>query len=86
VTGPDGGAGRPAAVRVLEQIDRSTTTIVRATPADQRRAREIIAKYQDKDFSLTDAISFVVVERLQITKACGFDHRFAQYGSTVVES
>jgi hypothetical protein len=27
------------AARVLEQVDRSTTTIVRAIPPDQRRAR-----------------------------------------------
>ena len=42
-------------------------------------------KYQDKDFSLTDAISFAVMERLQITQAFTFDRHFAQYGFTLVQ-
>jgi predicted nucleic acid-binding protein len=47
---------------------------------DERRAREIIAQYDDKDFTLTDATSFAVMERLGITYAFTFDHHFTQYG------
>lgn len=76
--------GRAIASRILRQIDESTTTIIRASEADERRAREIIFQYDDKDFSLTDAISFVVMERLGITQAFTFDRHFAQYGLTVL--
>ena len=76
--------GREIALRVLREIDRSATTIVRATLADEQRAREILDKYHDKDFSLCDAISFGVMERLDISSAFAFDQHFAQYGFTVL--
>lgn len=37
-------------------------------------------RYDDKRFSFTDAISFVVMERLGIPYAFSFDRDFAQYG------
>lgn len=40
--------------------------------------------YTDKDFSFADAISFVVMERLGITRAFTFDRHFEQYGFTVL--
>jgi predicted nucleic acid-binding protein len=76
--------GRAAAWQVLQKIDRSSTTIVRVSAADERRARAIIATYDDKDFSLTDAASFAVMERLGITTAFAFDRHFAQYGLAVL--
>jgi hypothetical protein len=44
--------GRREALRVLEEIERSDTIIVRVTPADERRARAIIAQYDDKGFTV----------------------------------
>src|SRR3989304_2636109 len=76
--------GSSVALGVLQEIDHSATTIVRTRPADERRAREILAQYDDKDFSLTDAISFAVMERLRITHAFTFDRHFAQYGFNVL--
>lgn len=77
--------GRAVAVRFLREIDQTTdTTIVRVEEADEQRAREIIYQYQDKDFSLTDAISFAVMERLGIGYAFAFDRHFAQYGFTLL--
>lgn len=75
---------RAVAATFLRDIDKSTTTIVRVSPADERRAREIIFQYDDKDFSLTDASTFAVMERLGITRAFTFDRHFAQYGLTVL--
>jgi uncharacterized protein len=72
--------GRAIAARFLLEIDRSTTTIVRVSATDERRARAVIIKYQDKAFSLTDATSFAVMERLRIGWAFNFDRNFAQYG------
>jgi uncharacterized protein len=72
--------GRAAAVEFLSDVDQGTTTVVRVSLRDERRAREIIAQYDDKDFTLTDATSFTVMERLRITYAFTFDHHFTQYG------
>jgi predicted nucleic acid-binding protein len=44
----------------------------------------IIYQYDDKDFSLTDATSFAVMERLRVPAAFTFDRHFAQYGFTVL--
>lgn len=76
--------GRHVALRVLQEIDLSTMTIVRVSAADERRAREILTRYDDKDFSLTDAASFAVMERLNLRYAFTFDRHFAQYGFTVL--
>ena len=76
--------GRRAAARLLNEIDRSPAVIVRVSAADERRARRIIAQYDDKDFSLTDATSFAVMERLRIGYAFTFDHHFAQYGFALI--
>jgi len=76
---------RDVAARVLFEIDKSQmTTIIRVSAADEARARDIIQQYQDKNFSLTDAASFAVMERLGISQAFTFDGNFSQYGYTVI--
>jgi uncharacterized protein len=69
---------RAVAPQVLTQIDRSAT-IVRVTTVDKARARASLARCQDKTFSLTDATSFAVMDRLSILWAFTFDSDFAQY-------
>lgn len=54
--------------------------IVRALPAEEQRAREILAQYADKDWTLCDAISFAVLDARHISNAFTFDHHFRQYG------
>ena len=76
--------GRTVATQFLRDMERGTTTIIRARASDEIRARAIIYRYADKDFSFTDAISFVVMERLGITRAFTFDDDFTQYGLTVL--
>ena len=76
---------RAVAVQVLTEIDASqATTVVRVSARDEQRARAIIARYTDKDFSLTDATSFAVMERLGISEAFTLDQNFAQYGWTML--
>lgn len=75
---------RAVALRVLQELDQSPTTIVRVSLTDERRARAILTQYDDKAFTLTDAISFAVMERLRITHAFAFDQHFAQYGLSVL--
>ena len=48
------------------------------------RAEDILAHYQDKTFSLTDALSFAVMERLGIQAAFSLDRHFAQFGWEMV--
>jgi predicted nucleic acid-binding protein len=74
--------GRGLALRALSLIDRSDIHIVRATVADESRARTILAQYHDKAWSFTDATSFSIMERLDIHYAFSFDNDFSQYGFT----
>jgi predicted nucleic acid-binding protein len=55
-------------------------SVVRALPTDEDRAREIIARHSDKNWSLCDAISFAVLEARGIRRAFTFDQHFRQYG------
>jgi predicted nucleic acid-binding protein len=76
--------GRARASQFLRSIATSRTTIVRARAQDEERAREILFRYDDKDFSFADAISFVVMQRLGITRAFTLDDHFAQFGFTIL--
>jgi predicted nucleic acid-binding protein len=72
--------GPVVAFDYLNGIDHGPTTVVRVTGADEASAREILRTYRDKAFSLTDALSFVVMEAFGITTAFSFDDDFRQYG------
>jgi predicted nucleic acid-binding protein len=72
--------GRDVAFRVLAELDASSTTIVRVSAADELRARHILARYTDETFSLTDATSFAIMERLRIGQVFTLDEHFVQYG------
>lgn len=77
--------GRQLAAEFLHEVDASTAHRERVTLADERRAREILARFADKDFSLIDATSFAVMERLHINRAFSFDEHFAQFGLTILQ-
>jgi predicted nucleic acid-binding protein len=74
-----------AALAVLEQIEQSRlTTVVRVSLRDEQSGRVILRQYGDKDFSLTDATSFAVMERLRVNQALTLDQHFDQYGWTLL--
>ncbi len=75
-----------AATLFLREADNPSFTIERAEADDERAARAIIYRYEDKAFSLVDAISFAMMERLGITVAFTFDRNFAQYGFEVMRA
>ena len=54
--------------------------VVRALPEEEQRAREILARHADKDWTLCDAISFAVLDARHIARAFSFDRHFRQYG------
>jgi len=67
-----------------EWLLNGTLPIVRVLPTEETHAREMIARYSDKDWSLCDAISFAVMERRSVGAAFSFDRHFAQYGRFAV--
>lgn len=54
--------------------------VVRALPAEEQSAKEILARHTDKDWTLCDAISFAVLDARHVARAFTFDHHFRQYG------
>ncbi len=69
-----------AAIAFLDSVTASPLTIVRITPDDELRAQELLRTFSDKRYSYTDATSFAVMDRLNLTHAFTFDHNFEQYG------
>lgn len=76
--------GRDLAARILDRVDHSSGVIERVNPEDEQRARQVIHQYDDKDFSLVDATSFAVMERLRLPTAFTFVRNFAQFGFQVL--
>ncbi len=76
--------GRHRAWDFLQAITTGRSNVIRAEEADERRAKEIIEHYHDKDFSYCDAVSFAVMERLDIQEAIAFDEHFRQYGQFTI--
>lgn len=72
------------ATATLFDLEDGETVIVRVEPDDERSARRILRQYTDKGFSLLDATSFAVMERLNLDTALSFDRHFAQFGLTVL--
>jgi predicted nucleic acid-binding protein len=58
--------------------------VVAVIPAEEQRAKEILARHVDKDWTLCDAISFAVLDARRVPRAFTFDHHFRQYGRILV--
>lgn len=58
--------------------------VLRALPVEEQRAKEILARHADKDWTLCDAISFAVLDARRVARAFTFDHHFRQYGRVQV--
>ena len=54
--------------------------MLRALQEEENRAKEILARHTDKDWSLCDAISFALMESRGVQLAFTFDRHFRQYG------
>ena len=51
-----------------------------AFPAEEQRAKEILARRADKDWTLCHAISFAVLDARHVTRAFTFAHHSRQHG------
>lgn len=72
--------GRPSALAFLDAIERDEYQIERVDESEEAAAFALVRAHEDKTYSLCDAMSFVVMERLNITEAIAFDRHFAEYG------
>lgn len=62
----------------------SATTIVQVGPELFERGIQLYSDRRDKDWSLVDCVSFVVMEDAGLTDALTGDHHFVQAGFTVL--
>jgi uncharacterized protein len=76
--------GPRRALVLIERIVQSNAVVVRVIEDDWKDAFRILRRFDDKDFSFTDALSFAVMDRLGVREAFTFDRHFAQYGFQLV--
>lgn len=73
------------AVEMAELImSNPLISLHRVNGDDENSAWQILSGFTDKTFSYTDAVSFALMERLEIGTAFAFDEHFEQYGKFVV--
>lgn len=75
-------ARNPLVRRIIltEFYENPVVTLEAASLEDQRAALELLRMNDDKTYSLCDALSFVVMRRLNIRRALSFDRHFHQFG------
>lgn len=71
--------GYNAALSFLERVQSGAAEIVEVLPSDLQIASEILATYSDQQYSLVDAVSFALMERMKLTTAFTFDAHFRVY-------
>ncbi len=76
--------GRAVALGFLDSIEAGLCRVERVTRQDEGRAIRPVRSHADKDYSLCDALSFVVMERLRIHEAIAFDRHFREYGRLAI--
>ena len=77
--------GRDTAVRVGEELrGGKTVDFVRATAPDEASAWKLFRRRDDKDYSFTDCVSFVLMRRLGIDRAAALDDDFRREGFAVL--
>jgi len=78
-------ADRPAFLRLLESLRADPqTTVIAATRDLFDAGRSLFARRMDKDWSLTDCISFWAMRHHGLTDVLTADHHFEQAGFRVL--
>lgn len=77
--------GKKVAIQVAKMIRASELIQVEHVSEDlQEKAWKFFEKYQDKDFDLIDATSFLVCKAHEIKQVLSLDHHFVQMGFEVL--
>jgi len=76
--------GRQNAIGFLDMIAGDAYQVERIRKTDEGAAIKLVRTHQDKSYSLCDALSFVVMERLRIDEVIAFDRHFREYGRFIV--
>jgi len=73
--------GRHKAWSFLDIIEQSPSVhCIWSSQELETQARDILRRYDDQDFSYTDAASFAMMQQREITDAFAFDHHFSVVG------
>jgi predicted nucleic acid-binding protein len=75
---------RRSAIAFLDALQKDTVRVERIRRSDEERAIALVRAHEDKSYSLCDALSFVVMERLGIRDVVAFDRHFREYGRFTV--
>ena len=62
--------GRRVAIKYIKDF-RDSVVIINVIQTDEEKAWDIISKYEDKDYTYTDATSFAIMGRLGIRNSWG---------------
>lgn len=74
-------AGRRAALTFVRTVGEAPNLVVRSSAElEEAAARDWLERYEDQDFSLTDAVSFAVMAQRGIADALTLDHHFVIAG------
>ncbi|MBI5652371.1 MAG: type II toxin-antitoxin system VapC family toxin [Chloroflexi bacterium] len=72
---------RSIAIEFIEELKSAThIQIVHINAGLDRQAWEMFKRHQDKEWSLTDCVSFVLMKEQNIVEALTSDHHFEQAG------
>jgi hypothetical protein len=72
-------------MRFLDSMRQSSRlTKVYADAGLEAEAEKLLRRYADQDFSLTDAVSFAVMQQRDIAEAFAFDNHFVTAGFLIV--
>ncbi len=61
-------------------LSEELADLVWVQPQDVRAAWDVYERFRDKQWSFTDCVSYVIIQRLQIKQAMAFDEHFRQFG------
>ena len=66
---------------IIQDFDNNPLVHIEdVSEADRQKAFELLYRHADKSYSLCDAISFIVMRRLDVKHVLCFDHHFRQFG------
>jgi predicted nucleic acid-binding protein len=66
---------------IIQDFDNNPLVHIEGvSEADRQKAFELLQRHADKSYSLCDAISFVIMRRLDVKHVLCFDDHFRQFG------